>query len=121
MQNMQQEQLIEKIRTQYTEKQPTDLDELRRLDARVKRPATVFAAIFGTLAALVMGSGMSLILTDLGQLLGIREALLPGVILGCVGLIMALLTHPLYRRILHTRKNKYAAQIIALSDRLMQH
>ena len=33
-----QEFLVQKIRTQYTEKQNTQLDELKALDAKVKRP-----------------------------------------------------------------------------------
>ena len=33
-----QEFLVQKIRTQYTEKQHTQLDELKELDAKVKRP-----------------------------------------------------------------------------------
>ena len=35
--------IAQKIRTQYMEQQPSDLDELRQLDAEVKRPANVFA------------------------------------------------------------------------------
>lgn len=30
---------VEQIRSQYEEKQPTDLDKLKALDAEVKRPA----------------------------------------------------------------------------------
>ena len=36
-----QEFLVQKIRTQYTEKQHTELDALKALDAKVKRPANV--------------------------------------------------------------------------------
>lgn len=57
--------LVQKIRTQYTEKEHTQLDELRALDAKVKRPAKVFAYIFGCAGAILMGSGMSLIMTDM--------------------------------------------------------
>ena len=38
-----QEFLVQKIRTQYTEKESNEIDALRALDARVKRPANVFA------------------------------------------------------------------------------
>ena len=37
--NNEQEYLVQKIRTQYTEKQHTELDELRELDRKVKAPA----------------------------------------------------------------------------------
>ena len=38
-----QEFLVQKIRTQYTEKEHTQLDELKALDSKVKKPAAVFA------------------------------------------------------------------------------
>lgn len=47
--------LVQKIRAQYTEKQATELDALRKLDAKVKHPANVFAYIFGSISALIMG------------------------------------------------------------------
>ena len=68
-----QEYLVRKIRTQYTEKEHTALDELRRLDSEVKRPANVFGYVFGTIAALVMGAGMSLVMTDIGKMLGLSR------------------------------------------------
>ena len=58
-----QEFMVEKIRTQYMEKTPSELDALRELDAKVKRPANVFAYTFGSISAIVMGSGMSLVMT----------------------------------------------------------
>ena len=36
--------IAQKIRTQYMEKQVSDLDELRALDAEVKKPATIFGS-----------------------------------------------------------------------------
>ena len=47
--------LVQKIRSQYTEKEQTDLDELKALDKKVKKPADVFAYVFGSIAAIVMG------------------------------------------------------------------
>ena len=52
-----QEYLVQKIRTQYTEKEHTNLDALRELDAKVKRPANVFAYIFGTISAIIILQG----------------------------------------------------------------
>ena len=45
--------LVQKIRTQYTEKENTEFDALRKLDAKVKRPANVFAYTFGSISALI--------------------------------------------------------------------
>ena len=111
--------MAQKIRANYMEKQSTELDELRALDAKVKRPANVFAYTFGSISAVVMGAGMSLVMTDIGATIGIASALVPGIAIGVVGLGMALLTYPIYKGILNSRKKKYGAEIISLSDKIM--
>ena len=111
--------MAQKIRTQYIEKTPSELDTLRELDSKVKRPANAFAYTFGSISAIIMGSGMSLVMTDIGAKLGIGSALVPGIAIGVVGLGMALLTYPIYKSILRSRKNKYSAEILALSDKIM--
>jgi uncharacterized Tic20 family protein len=115
-----QEFLVQKIRTQYTEKEHSQLDELKALDSKVKKPANVFAYVFGAVSAVIMGAGMSLVMTDIGAQLGMTETMVPGIIIGVVGLILAILNYPLYKRILSSRKQKYAGKIIALSDKLMK-
>ena len=116
--NNEQEYLVQKIRTQYTEKQHTELDELRALDRKVKMPANAFAYSFGAVSALIMGSGMSLIMTDIGQTIGMASPMTPGVVIGLAGMVMAIANYPIYKGILTGRRKKYAQQIIALSDRL---
>ena len=111
--------MAQKIRAQYMEKTASELDALRELDAKVKRPANVFAYIFGSISAIVMGAGMSLVMTDIGATIGITSALVPGIAIGVVGLGMALLTYPMYKGILNSRKKKYGAEILALSDKIM--
>lgn len=111
--------LVQKIRTQYTEKEKTELDELKALDKKVKRPANVFAYLFGTVSALIMGAGMSLVMTDIGGVVGIAEPMIPGIVTGVVGMLMAIVNYPIYKGILGARRKKYEAKIIALSDRIM--
>ena len=111
--------MAQKIRTQYMEKTPSELDALRELDAKVKRPANVFAYVFGSISAIVMGAGMSLVMTDIGVTLGIASAMIPGIVIGVVGMIMALVNYPIYKGILNSRKKKYGAEILSLSDRIM--
>ncbi len=113
-----QEFLVQKIRTQYTEKEHSSLDELKRLDAKVKRPAYAFAWAFGTVGAMVLGAGMSLVMTDLGSVLGLAQPMVPGVAVGIVGLAMVIANYPIFKGILTARRKKYAGEIIALSDRI---
>ena len=118
--NNEQEYLVQKIRTQYTEKQHTELDELRELDRKVKAPANTFAYGFGSLSALIMGCGMSLIMTDIGQNIGIASTMAPGIVIGVVGMVMAIVNYPIYKGILNSRRKKYAQKIISLSDKIIK-
>ena len=112
--------LVQKIRTQYTEKEHTGLDELKELDSKVKRPANVFAYIFGSISTIIMGSGMSLVMTDIAETVGIQNPMLYGIIIGIVGMFMAIINYPIYKGFLGVRRKKYADKIIALSDKIMK-
>ena len=112
--------MAQKIRTQYVEKEESGLDELRRLDALVKRPARVFGYVFGSLGAVVMGTGMSLIMTDIAEKLGLGfDPMIPGIIIGAVGLAAVLLTYPIYKKLLDGRKKKYSEEILTLSEKII--
>ncbi len=111
--------LVQKIRTQYTEKEHIQIDALKELDAKVKRPANVFAYIFGSISAIIMGSGMSLVMTDIGSTIGMKETMAPGIIIGVVGMLMAIINYPMHKGILASRRKKYADQIMKLSDEII--
>lgn len=119
MNNKDQEFLVQKIRSQYTEKENTALDELKRLDAKVKRPANVFAYIFGSIGAIVMGAGMSLVMTDIGATINIENTMTYGIIIGIVGMLMAIINYPVYKKILNSRRANFSAQIVELSNRII--
>ena len=111
--------IAQKIRTQYMEQQPSELDTLRALDTKVKRPANVFAYIFGGISAIVMGAGMSLVMTEVGASIGLANAMVPGIVIGVAGMAMAIINYPIYKCILASRKKKYADQILALSEKII--
>jgi len=111
--------MAQKIRAQYMQKQSTELDALRKLDVQVKRPANVFSYVFGSISAIIMGAGMSLVMTDIGSMLGLANAMLPGILIGIVGMILAILTYPIHKRILAYRREKFADEILALSEKIM--
>ena len=114
--------MAQKIRTQYMEKQPSELDALRELDAKVKRPANVFAYLFGSISAIIMGAGMSLVMTDIASTIGMSgDPMVLGTVIGIVGMMMALINYPIYKGILGSRKKKYGAQILSLSEKIMNH
>lgn len=106
-------QYAEKIRNLYTEKQPGKLEELRALDKKAKRPATVFAWIFGTVGALVLGVGMCLAMGVIGNLMPL------GIVVGIAGIAMVSLNYPAYKAILGKGRRKYADRILSLSGELL--
>lgn len=115
-----QEYLVQKIRTQYTERQHTELDALKELDRKVKIPASIFAYTFGTVSALIMGSGMSLIMTDIGEMFGLKNPMVPGIVIGILGFALAGVNYLAYKKILNNRRKKYADEIITLSNRILE-
>lgn len=115
-----QEFIVQKICTQYTEVKHTELDALKAMDTKVKKPANVFAYAYGSVGAIVMGAGMSLVMTDIGAMIGLTATMGPGIAIGVVGMGMALTTYPIYKKVLGGRKKKFAPQIMELSEKLMR-
>lgn len=107
---------IESIRKMYTPSTVSPIDELKALDKKVKRPANVFAYTFGSISAIIMGAGMSLVMTDIAETVGLQNPMLYGIIIGIVGMLMAIINYPIYKGILGSRRKKYADKVIALSD-----
>jgi len=108
---------IEQIRANYTEKQITKFDELKELDRKVKRPAEIFAYVFGIIASLILGTGMSLAMKVIGASLSFAMPL--GIGVGLLGILLVSVNYTLYKKILKSRKEKYASQIIELSNGLL--
>ena len=115
---------IKAIRQKYAaQEQPEDkLAAIRRLDAQVTEKATAVSLVLGILGALIMGSGMSLTMTDIGELLGLNAtlAMLVGIGVGVAGMVMAGVAYPVYNRIVKTQREKIAPQILRLTDELLQ-
>lgn len=101
--NAPEQQEVLQIRNKYLPREESKLDALRALDAKVKRPANLFAYVFGAFSAIVMGAGMSLVMTDIGAVLGLQNTMVIGICTGVLGLAMALLTYPIYKAILKRR------------------
>ncbi len=94
------------------------MEQLRRLDAQATNKATIPSFISGILGALVMGTGMSLFMTDLGKHLGMSSPIVPGIILGIIGMAGVIFAYPLYHHIIKKERKKIAPQILKLTDEL---
>lgn len=95
---------------------------LRRLDASVTNTAQAVALVFGITGVLILGFGMSLILTDFAEILGFGETMemVIGIPVGVVGGILASLAYPIYNAIVKAKRKKLAPEIIRLTDELMK-
>lgn len=115
---------LKRIRDKYTA--PTEAEDkmarLRRLDASVTNTAQAVALVFGIIGALMLGFGMSLIMTDFAEFLGFGEtmAMVIGISVGIVGGILASLAYPIYNAIVKAKRKKLAPEIIRLTDELMK-
>jgi len=115
---------IKAIRNKYVapEEKEDKMAQLRRLDAAVTQKATAVSLVFGVIGALIMGFGMSLVMTKLGDILGLYKgmAMLFGIIAGVIGIVLVCLAYPIYNRIIQEERQKIAPEIIRLADELMQ-
>jgi len=115
---------LKRIRDKYTA--PTEVEDkmarLRRLDASVTNTAQAVALVFGVIGTLILGFGMSLVMTELAESLGISgdAAMVIGIIVGIVGGILASLAYPIYNAIVKAKRKKLAPEIIRLTDELMK-
>jgi len=113
---------IKAIRKKYAAPEETEdkMAQLRRLDAGVYSKATTAALVIGIIGALIMGTGMSLVMTDIGEMIGIEPAMIIGVGVGIVGIVLVSLAYPIYNRTLKKEREKIAPEIIRLTDELMK-
>ena len=113
---------LKRIREKYTNKEENKMERLRRLDTRVTQKAQAVSLIFGVVGAMVLGFGMSLIMSDLALILGFKGAMaiIFGVISGIIGGILVGLAYPLYNIVLKKERAKAAPEIIRLTDELMK-
>ena len=115
---------LKRIREKYTPSTEAEdkMAKLRRLDASVTQKAQAVALIFGVIGALILGTGMSLCMTDFAQILGSHRdmAMVVGIPVGLVGGVLAALAYPMYNLIVKRERKKIAPEIIRLTDELMK-
>ena len=113
---------IRKIRQKYQVQEEDSMSRIRKLDAAVTQKATVVSLVFGVLGALTMGTGMSLIMTNLGSLLGMYDSVvwIVGMIAGIIGMILVAFAYPIYSKVLKKEREKVAPEILKLTEELMK-
>ena len=113
---------LRKIRQKYVPKEVDRMEQLRKLDAGVTRKAVAISLVAGIIGALVLGFGMSLIMTDVGETLGLYGTIqvVLGVVIGMIGVVLVSVAYPIYNRIARKERERIAPEIIRLTDELMK-
>ena len=105
---------IKSIREKYMPPAEEDkMEQLRRLDRSVTKAGTVISIIVGIISTLIFGVGMCCTMVWEGLML-------PGIIIGVVGIIGIASAYPLYTHVTKKQREKLAPEIIRLTDELMK-
>ena len=114
-----QQQEIENIRKKYIPQEENKLEQLRSLHQSASRKAQSWAIALGVIGALIMGTGMSLAMTELGVMMG-ELAMVLGIAIGIMGMILVALAYPVYNRVLKKERERIAPEILRLSEELLK-
>jgi len=114
-----QQKEIEAIRKKYLPKEADKMEQLRKLHAVPTQKAQAASLAVGIIGALIMGTGMSFAMTDIGAALGSLSMVI-GIVIGIVGMVLVALAYPLYNRVLKKQREKIAPEILRLSDELLK-
>ena len=114
-----QQKEVEAIRKKYLPKEEDKMEQLRKLHAIPTQKAQAASLAVGVVGALIMGTGMSLAMTDIGAALG-SLAMVLGIFAGVAGMVLAALAYPAYNRVLKKQREKIAPEILRLSDELLK-
>jgi len=114
-----QQQEVEDIRKKYLPKEEDKMEQLRKLHAIPTQKAKAVSLAVGIIGTLIMGTGMSLCMTDLAGFLG-GTAMFIGIPVGIAGLVLVALAYPIYNRVLKKQREMIAPEILRLSDELLK-
>lgn len=105
---------IKEIRKKYLPKEEDKMEQLRKLDKNATARGTKMSILVGTVSSLIMGTGMSccMVWTD--------SLLIPGILIGIVGLLGVAAAYPLYLHITKKERERIAPEILRLSEELLK-
>ena len=110
---------VEAIRKKYLPPEENKMEQLRKLHAVPTQKAQACSIAIGVIGALILGTGMSLFMTELGAALG-TLAMVIGILVGIVGIVLVALAYPVYNRVLKKERERIAPEILRLSDELLK-
>lgn len=110
---------VQQIREKYLPREENKMEQLRRLDRSVVQKAQVWAMSLGIIGTLILGTGMSLFMTELGAALG-QLAMVMGIVIGVAGMVLVALAYPVYNGVLKRERERIAPEILRLTEELLK-
>ena len=114
-----QQQEIQAIRKKYLPKEEDKMEKLRHLHNIPTQKAQAASIAVGVIGALVLGTGMSLCMTELGAALG-QLAMVVGILVGIAGMVLVALAYPVFQHTLKKERARIAPEILQLTEELMK-
>ena len=115
----QQRKEVEAIRKKYLPREEDKMEKLRQLHAIPTQKAQAVSLAVGILGTLIMGTGMSLAMTDIGAALG-SLAMVLGILIGILGMVLLAFAYPVYNRTIKKEREKIAPDILRLTEELLK-
>ena len=115
----QRKQEVEEIRKAYLPKEEDKMEKLRKLHSIPTQKAQTASIAVGVIGTLILGTGMSLCMTDIGAVLG-KFCLAFGILVGLAGMAMVAAAYPTYHRVLRKEKERIAPQILQMAEELLK-
>ena len=110
---------VEAIRKKYLPPEENKMEQLRKLDRSATGKAQAWAIALGIIGTLILGTGMSLCMTELSGFLG-GTAMFIGIPVGLVGIVLMALAYPVYNTILKKERQRIAPEVLRLTEELMK-
>lgn len=104
---------VKNIREKYLPKKETKMEQLRRLDESTTKKGLACSLALGIAGSLILGIGMCC------ALLWGKYLMIPGIIIGSVGIAGIALAYPLSIRITKKERARLAPAILKLTAELM--
>ena len=109
---------VEAIRNKYLPKEESPMEQLQKLHHSATQKAQAASIAIGVIGALLLGTGMSLCMTEFGVTLGYLTMPI-GILVGLVGIVFVALAYPVYNRVQKKERERIAPEILRLSDQLL--
>lgn len=107
----------ESIAKEYMPEQTTKIRQLKKLDAKAKKPALILAWTLGIAGTLIFGCGMCFALEVFGK--GIEKIVI-AIVLGIIGGGLCAVNYSIYKKVLKKSRQKYAFEIIELAKEIAE-